>query len=108
MISISSVVIDACRVRLYSSVSLPSMSFAFFVEFSIDCILEPSSEVLFSSNALYRTAPILNSARSRSSSERPDPSNSYSSNLLKPLSEAFSYSSTDSTVATVGLKDMTD
>ena len=32
MISMSSVVIDAWRVRLYSKVSLPSMSFAFFVE----------------------------------------------------------------------------
>ena len=83
------------------------MSLAFFVEFSIDCIRDPSSDVLFSRSALYITTPMLNSARSSRNSERSGPSISYSSNLIEPASAAFSYSSEEKTVATVGLNEMT-
>mmetsp|Transcript_11193 Transcript_11193/g.41501 ORF Transcript_11193/g.41501 Transcript_11193/m.41501 type:complete len:225 (+) Transcript_11193:210-884(+) len=84
------------------------MSFAFLVEFSMDCMRDPSSEVEFSKSALYITTPMLNSARSRRNSLRSGPSISYSSNLICPASAAFSYSSLEYTVATVGRNEITD
>ena len=51
IISINSVVIAACLVLLYKSVNFCNISEAFFEDDSIDCILDPNSEVLFSANA---------------------------------------------------------
>mmetsp|Transcript_12264 Transcript_12264/g.29926 ORF Transcript_12264/g.29926 Transcript_12264/m.29926 type:complete len:238 (-) Transcript_12264:247-960(-) len=106
----SSVVMVAWRLRLYASVSLPSISPALLVEFSMALMRDACSEQLFSSMALNRVEASWNSARSRSVSLRSaDASISYASSLL-PLGSlaCCSMKSGSSTVATVGLNEMAD
>ncbi len=75
----------------------------------MDCMRLPSSEVLFSSSALYSVAASWNSLRSSRNSERSGPSTSYASKARPPAaSPDASSAGALSSVTTVGLKAMTD
>jgi len=72
------------------------------------CMRLPSSLVLFSSIALYSVAASWNSPKSSRNSPRSGPSTSYWSKASPPSPAAASMVAVLSTVATVGLKAMTD